>query len=191
MKNQYTETVDGAEALLEELIAAHGPIVRSYPSWHPLMANVEDYQHGVGYACHPGEAGYQGLDHTLYFANAFVTCPYNDGQEVVDYVKRMRQPSHGYIGATVLGKGKLYHPSTTAVLVECSVRPDTQMAVALMLANETRQWFPGALDEPWSRVDYQLTGTPSEAFLTREAKQAVRLAYNAYRLAALLPRGVL
>ena len=70
------------------LVARYGPVVESYPTWHPLVTNTPDDR---GSVTEPStECGYQGLDHTVSFANAFVTCPYENAQAVIDSVQRLR-----------------------------------------------------------------------------------------------------
>ena len=77
------EKADGA---LQDLIDTHGPVVRGYPTWHPLVPQ-DNPQMPV---TDPSDrCGYQGLDHTIYFAHAFVSCPYGDGSKIIESVEAM------------------------------------------------------------------------------------------------------
>lgn len=67
---------------INSIIDGLGPVIESYPSWHPLVTSSD-----LGNNCVtlPGEdCGYKGLDYTIYFANGFITCPYDNEQAVID-----------------------------------------------------------------------------------------------------------
>ena len=55
---------------LEDIILKYGPVIDSYPSWHPLVSNHDD-RHPV--TTPSNSCGYEGLDHTRYFLNGFIT----------------------------------------------------------------------------------------------------------------------
>ncbi|SHI16142.1 hypothetical protein SAMN02745124_04501 [Desulfofustis glycolicus DSM 9705] len=64
-----------SELKLIEIIDKYGPVVSAYPSWHPLVVHHNDrFPATVPSA----DCGYKGLDHTRYFVNAFISCPYRD-----------------------------------------------------------------------------------------------------------------
>ena len=76
-----------SETAFLDIIDELGPVIESYPSWHPLVGaqtNPESPSTTPDRGC-----GYKGLDHTVYFAKGFVTCPYDDGQEVMDAVDEL------------------------------------------------------------------------------------------------------
>ncbi|MFP3586888.1 hypothetical protein SCB29_24965 [Paraburkholderia sp. SIMBA_055] len=98
-------------------------MVDYYPSWHPLVCNYRDPRSP---ATHPGpECGYKGLDHTKYFVNAFITCPYGDGTDVLESVAKL--PSHPV--ATITAEKldvTLYNTSVTPILVRCNWERELQ-----------------------------------------------------------------
>lgn len=106
-----------AEEVVNELIAAHGPVVESYPSWHPLVTRGPGCR--TSPPIRPGESsGYKGLDHTIYFRNAFVTCPYTDGSAVLKSVAKLKRHFAADITAEPL-EIPLYNAGVTPVLVKC------------------------------------------------------------------------
>src|SRR5690606_5143572 len=90
---ERTQALDTLNRLVSEL----GPVVDSYPLWHPLVRH-----HQARYAITlPGQmSGYEGLDHTVHFAHGIVTCPYEpsgNAEKVIASVLKL--PS--YDGAIV------------------------------------------------------------------------------------------
>ncbi len=71
---------------LLDIVDEYGPVVDGYPSWHPLVTHHDDQCPTMT----PNAlCGYKGLDHVRYFVNAFITCPYGDGQEILDSVEEL------------------------------------------------------------------------------------------------------
>ncbi|MGI9493154.1 MAG: hypothetical protein ACR2QF_12210, partial [Geminicoccaceae bacterium] len=95
---------------LEDIVSKYGPPVEGYPCWHPFVQNRD----GMSTTSDPK---LEGLDHTIYFRNAFVTCPYTDGQAVLDSVVRMScdYPCYG-LSAERLDV-KFYSTHVTSILV--------------------------------------------------------------------------
>ena len=89
-------------------------MIDSYPTWHPLVAAHSNRQRPS--TTPDWECGYKRLDHTVYFANGFVTCPYRDGQEVIDAVEELPLHPVARITAERLD-AQLYHggPSTSGL----------------------------------------------------------------------------
>ncbi len=101
---------------VHEIADRLGPVVDAYPSWHTLVRNYKDDRSP---ATTPGsECGYHGLDHTKYFANGFVTCPYDDGQKVLDSVANLPYHPSSRLSAERLDE-KLYNQETTPVFLQC------------------------------------------------------------------------
>ena len=127
------------EKLVRGWVERFGPVVEGYPSWHPFMARVDrqNPSTSVGPQSHPG------VDHTICFVNAFVTCPYGDGgsgaKKVMDGVFDLPEYGQGTQrrltdlamkndlpfpswGATVVARQldeTLYNTGTEPVLVFC------------------------------------------------------------------------
>lgn len=175
------------ERKVGDLVAEYGPVVDAYPTWHPLVA-AHDPHHPV---TRPGpDCGYEGLDHTILFAHAFVTCPYQGEDNVVESVRKLGD-RHGFesrdadIEAEVLDKW-LYNDMTKAVLVTCSWGKRTTndhaipkaLAVPMMLERELpcRHW--AQVGETWETMRPYFLGDPhgarSSLFIAQETGTAMR-----------------
>ena len=179
---------------IEDLTDRLGPVVDSYPSWHPLVCN-HDKQEPIIYPS--AECGYRGLDHTRYFANGFISCPYHDGQRIIDSVNELCL-SNAYwryshvvsIEAERIDKS-LYAEGTNPILVVCKwSKPmpydrtiPKDIAVGLMLEEEVPCWRHSQYGETWDNMRPYLMGQPcgkrSSMFLEQEAGQAMKKVYEA------------
>jgi hypothetical protein len=175
-----------SKKFLEDLICEIGPAVDAYPSWHPLVCNHDSrFPETTPHA----KCGYKGLDHTRYFANGFITCPYNDGQKVIDSVNAL--PSHpiAHITADRL-EVKLYYPDTTAILVKCNWdKPlgrdgmiPLSIAMPLLLEQELPYWRFSDVAETWESMRSYFLGSPhgarSSLFVNQETGQAMKKIWN-------------
>ncbi|WP_260435126.1 MULTISPECIES: hypothetical protein [unclassified Burkholderia] len=182
-----SERARSREALLE-ISDRLGPAVDGYPSWHPLVRNYKDDTYPV---MHPNEeCGYRGLDHTRYFANGFITCPYDDGQTVLDSVNALPYHPAARISAERLDV-KLYNPSCTPILVECEwaepLNPDRtiplSVAMPLLLEKELPCVWRAQVAETWESMRPYFLGRPygsrSSLFINQEAGQALKKVWEA------------
>lgn len=153
-----------SEDRLYEIVDKYGPVIDRYPSWHPLISN-HDARYPQGY---PGrESGYSGLDHTVTLANAFITCPYGDGQEVIDSVKALPLHPAANLNAERLDV-KFYRPSAQPILVSCEWHEPIDVngmipaaiAVPLMLQNEVPCWEWASVAETWETMRPYFLGEP-------------------------------
>ena len=175
-----------SKEFLVDLIDEIGPVVDAYPSWHPLVCNHESRFPEV--TPHKN-CGYEGLDHTRFFANGFITCPYNDGQNVIDSVNALPRHPVAYITAERLDV-KLYHPETTAILVKCNWEKPLgedgtiplSIAIPLLLEQELPMWQWAEVAEPWETMSRYYLGRPhgarSSLFVNQETGQAMRKIWN-------------
>lgn len=180
-----------AEDALQDLIAQYGPVVDSYPTWHPLVPQ-NDPRMPVTY---PSErAGYKGLDHTIFFVNAFVSCPYGDGEEIIKSVEAMRphflEALHFDIIAERL-KVPFYNSGTTPILVRCEWTKmldvgnqiPKSLAVPLLIQNEMKAWPGAEVAERWDTMAPYFLGSPhgarSSLFVSQETALAMKRAYMA------------
>ena len=165
-----------SEAAFVDIVDRLGPVIDSYPHWHPLVAAHSDPRSP---ATTPGsDCGYEGLDHTVCFANGFITCPYEDGQQVMNAVDSLPEHPVATITAESLD-AQLYHPGTTSVLVCCRWnRPlptdgmiPKSWAVPLILEHELPCWRWAQLAESWETMRPYLLGCPhgSRSSLVRES----------------------
>jgi len=178
---------ESSRNLIADIIDECGPVIDAYPSWHPLVsANEEDLSPVIS----PGErCGYIGLDHTICFVNGFVSCPYGDGQEIIDSVDNLPWNSIATITAERLD-GQLYNTGATPILIRCmwkKIMPNDGMipkslAVPLMLEMELRCWRDAQLAETWETMRPYFLGIPhgsrSSLFVNQEAGQALKTIWN-------------
>jgi hypothetical protein len=172
---------------LREISESLGPVVESYPSWHPLVCNYPDDRFP---ATHPGNGcGYKGIDHTRFFANGFITCPYGDGQEVIDSVNALPHHPVASVSAERLDV-QFYHSDATPVLVKCtwdkSLLQDgtvpLSLALPLLLEKELPCWRSAEMAETWEAMQDYFLGRPhgarSSLFVNQETGLAIKKIWN-------------
>lgn len=179
-----------AEVVLMGLVKRLGPVVESYPTWHPLVVNHDGHNPETS----PNDrSGYEGLDHTIYFAHGFVTCPYTGSgkaDRVIESVSKL--PSHHSATITVETlEIEFYNDGTTATLVECEWGEDLdaghlipkRLAVPLMLEKELPCWRWAQRAETWETMRPYLLGEPhggrSSLFVGQETALAMKHVYMA------------
>jgi len=176
-----------ASRCLEELVERLGPVVDSYPTWHPLVANHDPRCPETT----PSErCGYRGLDHTIYFRNGFITCPYHGGQAVLDSVNELPPDEIVSINAEWL-ETPLYSPSATPVLVTCEWHRPMAMdgtvpeavAVPMILEREVPCWRWAERGETWESMRPYLLGGPcgsrSSLFINQDTGSTIRKIWRA------------
>lgn len=189
-RSQYLDEVgrlQSREAVLE-IADQLGPVVESYPSWHPLVRNYKDDRSPT---TTPGQnCGYHGLDHTRYFANGFITCPYNDGQDVLNSVEAFPYHPAARITAERLDV-KLYNPNCTPILVKCEwtqpLNPDGTIplssAMPLLLEKELPCVWRAEVAETWESMRAYFLGRPhgsrSSLFVNQETGQSMKKIWEA------------
>lgn len=192
LKNEYVlRRVDNDEVQrslekLEDITDEFGPVISGYPTWHPLVA----YHSDRSPVTHPGrECGYKGLDHTRCFANAFITCPYGDGQDVIDSVNALQPHPAATIDAEKLDV-QLYHPNATPILVKCLWNKPllnnglipASIAVPLILEKEVPAWEWAQVAENWEDMRPYLLGMPhgsrSSLFVSQETGLTIKKLWN-------------
>lgn len=81
------EDANRAEHALTVITDKFGPVITSYPEWHPIIALGRDKS-----ICGGSETQttpkFPQLDHTRYLANGLITCPYGNPDELIQTVKR-------------------------------------------------------------------------------------------------------
>ncbi len=171
-----------SEQKLLDIVGKYGPVVNSYPSWHPLVANHDDHKP----ATTPDTGcGYKGLDHTRLFRNAFLTCPYGDGQKVLDSVKGLPSQLSAKITAERLHV-KFYSPDATPILVRCDWEKPlalggmipASLAVPLMLQKEVPCCEWSTVAETWESMRPYFLGSPhgsrSSLFVNQETAMTMK-----------------
>lgn len=174
---------DGLRLLTDEI----GPVVEAYPTWHPLLVGSTNSR--LPATTPSNRCGYEGLDHTRYFAQGFITCPYGDGQDVIDSVEKLPRHPDAFITAERLNL-KLYMEGTTPVLVRCNWERDLEaegmvplaLALPLILENELKHWRRAEVAETWETMRPYFLGQPqgsrSSLFVSQETGQAIKKVWN-------------
>jgi hypothetical protein len=172
---------------LEDIVYKYGPVIDSYPSWHPLVSNHDNRDPVTDPS---RECGYKGLDHTIYLANAFITCPYHDGQDVIDSVDRLPPNPVATITAERLDV-QLYQSNANPILVKCDWNEPLSMdgmiplslAMPLLLEKEIPCWQWSQVAETWETMRPYFLGTPhgsrSSLFVNQDTGQAIKKVWNA------------
>ncbi len=182
------EQREKSELALKKIVELCGPPVDSYPSWHPLVAQHNDRQPET----YPNEkCGYRGLDHTRYFAHGFITCPYGDGEDILESVRKIECNPCAYLEAEVLD-AEFYNEGTTPILVRCEWTKEAlelnhtipkSLAVPLMLEQELPGWRWASRAETWETMRHYLLGEPhgnrSSLFVTQDTALAMKKIYLA------------
>jgi hypothetical protein len=171
---------------LADLVSRCGPVVKGYPTWHPLMAACNAKREPW---THPQQnRAYEGLDHVLLFRDAFLVCPYDGADRIIKSVREMRDPNH-HILAEELDM-KLYHPDAIPILVYHEWRRPVlndgtipkSLAVPLMLEFELPQWRSSEVGETWETMRSYLLGSPhgqsSSLFVNKETGTVMKNIWN-------------
>ena len=160
------ETKSRSRDCIREIVEQCGPIVDSYPDWHPLVTNHSPRSPVTtpGVLC-----GYQGLDHRVYFRNGFVTCPYEQAVEsVLESVAKLPETDIATISAKRLD-AVLYNSDAVPILVACEWKKEMlsdgtipmAIAVPMILQREVPAWEWATRAEPWESMRPYFLGTPS------------------------------
>lgn len=178
-----------AEKVLLNVLDVCGPVIEAYPSWHPLVAQ-HDRRNPERY---PSErCGYRGLDHTVCFAHGFITCPYHDGQNVIESSLSIATPHCASIEAEQLD-AKLYADGATPILVRCEWTQPLEaghlipksLAIPLMLEQELPAWTWAQRAETWETMKPYLLGDPhgsrSSLFVGQDTALAIKKIYLALK----------
>lgn len=179
------EVRERSDPVLWEIMSRIGPVVASYPTWHPLVAS-HDPRCPQTLPCQ--QCGYLGLDHTVCFVNGFITCPYGPVDDVIASAEAITHDD-AYITAEALDV-TLYAQEATAVLVEChwhdplftGRRVPRRLAVALMAEAELASRMGAELAERWDVMRPYLLGKPhgkrSSLFVDEATGKSMKRVYS-------------
>ena len=186
----YAGDRDAAEQALDEIVQRLGPVVDRYPVWHPLMQNPGD---GRNSETVPSErCGYDGLDHTVYFVNGFLTCPYDGGEKITASINARYPNGHVSTIKTETLPHVFYNEAATPVLVICDWSVDLgpfqqipkRVAVPLMAENLLTDWCYKQFAERWETIRPYLLGVPhggrSSLFVEQQTAVAMKKTYLAF-----------
>ncbi|MDX6915653.1 hypothetical protein R9X49_11100 [Pectobacterium carotovorum] len=187
-KSGNAEERKAARDVVLELIEELGPVVDSYPSWHPLVSSNNETRYPI--TTPSKDCGYYGLDHTVYFAKGFVTCPYDGGKEILSSIEHLRGQINYSICARKL-ETNLYHEQATAIVVSCDLDGylandgtiKKSKAIGLLLEKEIPEWRDAQVAETWETMRPYFLGRPhgarSSLFVNQETGQAMKTVWNA------------
>lgn len=171
-----------AADFIDEVIAKHGPVVDGYPSWHPFVDGARESPHPRGAFPRADPVGFKGLDHTIYFRNAFLTAPYSDPERVIESAKN--RDNH-QISAEEIKGIPLYYYKTTPVLVKCEGTPEEddttiskRYALGRMLSSLLPNWKWAECGETWADMRRYILGSPcgtrSSLFVNQDTGSALK-----------------
>ena len=188
LREASREVRQHSKDVLDDIVDELGPAVNAYPSWHPLVRHHDERDP----ATIPGpDCGYEGLDHTRYFAHGFVTCPYHDGQRVLDSVAKLGSM---HPAATITAERldvKFYSLSANPILVRCEWHKPLSMdkliplavAMPLLLEKEVPGWEWAQVAETWETMRPYFLGSPhgarSSLFVSQETGQTIKKVWEA------------
>ncbi|PWQ92812.1 hypothetical protein [Leucothrix pacifica] len=156
-----------SERMLLDITKRYGPAIKEYPSWHPLVAAQNEPFVRWPDTVPSHKCGYRGLDHTTYFANAFISCPYHE-EALLESVEALKYSSHvAEISATKLDV-KFYHSDAIPILVKCDWHHEiyqngmipAAVAVPLMLKKEIPNYEQAKYAENWESMRPHFLGVP-------------------------------
>lgn len=179
------EKREAAAAYIDMLIEKYGPAVGGYPSWHPFTS-VTRTKNSRDWEPKTTPQGFEGLDHTIYFRDAFITAPYGAADRVIESAWKKK---NAYIVAEKILDVELYHYDATLVLVTCDAMPkeddgtiSKRFALGTMLTNELPAWTWASCGESWEDMRRYILGTPcgsrSSLFINQDTGKALREVFD-------------
>lgn len=175
--------------VLEELVCELGPVVDGYPIWHPFLT----MQQSTGPQDVPNrQCGYDGLDHTVFFTNGFVTCPYHGVEKVTNSVEKISRKITNFATlSTEVIDAPLYSKATDTIVVRCLWHDPLDFggfipkrtAIGLMLDHQIPNWHHSQVAETWETMRGYLLGHPhgarSSLFVSQETGMAMKRVWTA------------
>lgn len=172
-----------AAEYIDMLIRNYGPVVEGYPSWHPFTATATT-DRSAGCSPEFSPQGFEGLDHTIYFRDAFVTAPYGNAERVLKSAGKIKN-----MDAEEITDVKLYTENATPVLVTCDGIDKEEdgtilkrYALGSMLSTELPGWTWAQCGESWEDMRRHILGTPcgsrSSLFVNQETGKALREVFD-------------
>lgn len=186
-KDGSTELREKAKNEILSILDKYGPVIESYPSWHPIVSN---HDNRIPETSPSRECGYEGLDHTILLAHGFITCPYHGSDELIESVYKLPYNSAATITAERTNY-PFYHSTTESVLVVCEWADFSHsdcmipksIAIPLMLEKEIPNWRWSEIGETWESMRPYFLGRPygsrSSLFVSQETGQAMKTIWNA------------
>lgn len=174
---------------LQELVKECGPVVDGYPAWHPFMAEADPESWAP--MTPDNLKSFNGLDHTVYFQNGILTCPYSHA--VDNLIEQINAFEHkdAEISITRLKGTTLYNDQAVPLLIKCDWHGEwkefdgtfnVRTALGLMLERETPNWRWSKYSESWESMSGQIIGEPhgarSSLFVNQVTGQQLKSFWN-------------
>lgn len=175
---------------LEEIVEECGPVVDGYPGWHPFLLERDKANWAPSVPSYT--PSFKFLDHTIYFRNGILTCPYDHGvDEFIEGIKRLKHRD-AYISIEKIKDIVLYHENAVPLLIKCHWHISDDMeedgtipakaAIGLMLESEVPNWRHAVYCESWEDMRGQVLGYPhgarSSLFVNQQTGQKMKSLWN-------------
>ncbi|HGM6700750.1 hypothetical protein [Serratia marcescens] len=173
---------------LQEIIKKCGPVVDGYPAWHPFMSEADPEAWAP---MTPNNLpSFNGLDHTVYFQNGILTCPYGHVDELITKINAFEHKD-AEISITRLKGITLYNAQAVPLLIQCDWNYEwkehdgtfnLRTALGLMLEREIPNWRWAPFCETWENMSSQIIGEPhgarSSLFVNQVTGQKLKNVWN-------------
>ena len=172
--------------VLDDIVSKYGPVVEAYPTWHPFVSHADSRS---PHTIPEQDLGYEGLDHTIFLVNGIITCPYGNGDDIIESVLNL--PEHPVADITCEKlKIKLYNPQATPILIKCTWKKSLSrdgvipksLAVPLMMEKELPSWRFLKAGETWKTMCPYILGIPhgkrSSLFVNQETALILKHIYT-------------
>ncbi|MCP5647212.1 hypothetical protein NL315_08225 [Klebsiella pneumoniae] len=184
------EERDRIRAILQDIVEECGPVVDGYPAWHPFMLDADRTKWSPVQP--ENTSAFSRLDHTIYFRDGILTCPYGNGAD--ELIETIRSLSHqdAWFSAEKIKDVVLYNESAVPLLIKCDWNFSekweddgtypAKVAIALMLEYEVPNWRTAIYRESWEKMRGQLMGYPhgarSSLFVNQQTGQKMKNVWN-------------
>lgn len=181
-----------ALAFVQDTITQYGPVISSYPSWHPLKQIPFNGEFNT-----PTGEPYPAKvrDHEVHFAHALVTIPYSmEAATVFEHtVHGLSSPFGQFIVVPIWRENpelKLYNKNAFPVLVHFEwskpLNPDHTVPAGLVarafLDEQLKMADSAQCGEPWDRMRDDFLGTPrgqvSSLLVTKETGEIIKVLWR-------------
>jgi hypothetical protein len=175
---------------LLDIVEECGPVVEGYPGWHPFLVESDSANWSP---MTPNDLpSFRGLDHTIYFQNGILTCPYGE-KTVKSLIEKVGGLTHrdAYFTFEEITDVTLYHENAVPLLIKCKWLVEwkefdntftMRTALGLMLEREIPNWRRAAYCENWEDMRGSVMGYPhgarSSLFVNQITGQQIKNFWN-------------
>lgn len=178
---------------LLRLLTQLGPEVDAYPIWHPILSNYSFLKPPPRNAIiqRPGEqCAYYGLDHTRFFRNGFITCPYGTYEQAETIAEAFTKHLDTVTLTAEVLDIKLYNSDTTPILVtydwdipldQGELIPEL-IALKLMIRQQFKRFREGDSAETWDNMKLFFLGYSNSSkgplFVSKKTEYRMKKMWN-------------